>query len=192
MRVAVSGSHGTGKSTLIAAFLERRPEYTHEPEAFEALADDIDLTASEGPTPEGLRALLEYTVSAVSAHAPGSCVIFERSPVDYVAYAAASRRSWPASSIRRFLDDQVPTVRASVRHLDLIAFLPVSASGPGPREGEDARFRRRVDEALRCALLDDDHDLFDDAASARVVELPPSPERWLPELMRLTAPGSQR
>ena len=29
MRIAVAGSHGTGKSTLIAAFVDRRPEYVY-------------------------------------------------------------------------------------------------------------------------------------------------------------------
>jgi hypothetical protein len=38
VRVAVSGSHSVGKSTLIAAFLSRHPEYAHEPEAPEFAA----------------------------------------------------------------------------------------------------------------------------------------------------------
>jgi hypothetical protein len=37
MRVAVSGTHNTGKSTLIAAFLAERPQYAHEPQAYEAI-----------------------------------------------------------------------------------------------------------------------------------------------------------
>ena len=61
MRVAVSGSHSVGKSTLIAAFLSRHPEYAHEPEAFEVLADDVELTESGAPTPDGLLLLLNYT-----------------------------------------------------------------------------------------------------------------------------------
>jgi hypothetical protein len=188
VRVAISGSHGTGKSTLIAAFLERRPEYVYEPEAYEALADDIALTSEEGPTPEGLEALLQYTVAAVAGHSPGTRVVFERSPVDYLAYAAASRRTWPPRGTATFLRTNVPVVRASLRGLDLIALVPVSRRGPiAARPGEDERFRKRVDERLRRALLDDDHDLFAGAAT-RVVELPPFPERQLQELLRLTPP----
>jgi hypothetical protein len=185
--VAVSGSHNTGKSTLIAAFVERRPEYIHEPEAYEVLADDVALTSSEGPTPEGLESLLQYTASAVAGHAPGACVIFERSPVDYLAYAAASRGAWSSRSATDFLRTYVPVVWASVRNLDLIALLPVSHGSPiPPRADEDERFRRRVDERLRRALIDDDYDLFGDADSPRVVELSPLPDRQLTELIRLT------
>jgi hypothetical protein len=185
LRVAVTGSHGTGKSTLIAAFLARHPHYLHEPEAFESLADDIDLT-SEGPTADGLTALLDHTISALAVHSPGTFVVFERSPVDYLAYAAASR-SWPRGSVASFLETVVPRVGLSLHNLDLIVLLPISKAFP-VREGEDPHFRRRVDEALRCALVDDDYNLFQDQDSPRVVELPPSSEGQLAELIRLTTP----
>lgn len=183
MRIAVSGSHGTGKSTLIAAFLDRCPHYRHEPEAFETLADDVDLTLDEGPTAEALQALLEHTVSAMAAYSPGACVVFERSPVDYLAYAAASR-SWPRGAALPFRKAALPALRRSLRHLDLIVLLPVSKAIPA-RPGEDPRFRRRVDEALRRALVDDDYNLFDHRESPRVAELPPPRERQLADLLRL-------
>jgi len=186
VRFAVSGSHGTGKSTLIAAFLAKFPGYRHEPEAFEALADDVELTSSEGPTPDGLEALLDHTIAMLAGHPPGSSVVFERSPVDYVAYAAASR-SWPAGAVERFLEGSLPDVRAAVRHLDLIVLLPVSSQGPPPRADDDPRFRKRVDLALRRALIDDDHDLFGRPDAPRVVELAPSPERQLAELVQLVS-----
>lgn len=190
MRIAVSGSHATGKSTLIAAFLAQRPDYQHEPEAFEALADDVELTAGEGPTEEGLRTLLEHTLATVALHPPGARVVFERSPVDYLAYAAASRSSWPRGALASFLAELVPRVRASVRSLDLIAFLPVSPQGPPGRPGESPRFRRRVDEALRRALLDDEHDLFGGPGSPGIVVLPPLPAQQLSELIRRVADRS--
>jgi len=80
-----------------------------------------------------------------------------------------------------------PPVRASLRHLDLIALLPVSDAIPA-RPHEDPRFRKRVDERLRRALIDDDFDLFDDRDLPRVVELSALPARQIAELMRLTEP----
>jgi hypothetical protein len=182
VRVAVSGSHGTGKSTLIAAFLARCPEYLHEPEAFETLGDDVDLDG-DTPTPEGLQLLLEHTGLVVARHPAGARVIHERSPADYLGYAAASGRSWTPEAVSRFLAEQVPAVRGALRHLDLIVLLPVTAAA---RAGEGVRFRRRVDEHLRRALLDDEYDLFGGGAAPRVVELPASPERQLAQLLRLT------
>lgn len=184
MRIAVSGSHGTGKSTLIAAFRERRPDYAHEPEAFEALGDDVDLQGDE-PTPEGLRALLEHTAAAIETYGPGASVIFERGPVDYLAYAAAS--AWPRDAVADFLRAALPIVRRGLRGLDLVAFLPVSPQGPAARPGESPRFRRRVDWALERALLDDEHDLFG-AGAPRVVTLATGFPGRVAALVRLAGP----
>ncbi len=185
MRVAISGSHSTGKTTLIAAFLRRHPDYAHEPEAFETLADDVELTESAGPTPESLRSLLEYTVSAVHGHGARQRVIFERSPVDYLAYAAASRGAWQPREVQDFLARFTPIVRASVRQLDVIAYLPVSTVGPVRRRGENRRFRRRVAVSLEHALLDDVYGLFGEGRPPQVVSLPSVPEKQLAELDRL-------
>ena len=182
MRIAVSGSHGTGKSTLIAAFLAACPEYRHEPEAFELLGDDVELTPSEGPTEDGLRLLLGHTISTLRSHSPGDRVVFERSPVDYLAYAAASR-SWPRGSRTRFLKTAIPGVRRSLSDLDVIAVLPLPDRAE-PSD-ENPRFRRRVDAALRRALFDDDHDLLSDEGAPRVIALPSQPDRRLAEVIRL-------
>jgi hypothetical protein len=81
-----------------------------------------------------------------------------------------------------------PTVRESLRQLDLIVFLAVSRTGPRPSGDENPRFRRRVDQALRRALVDDDFDLLHDAGSPKVVELPSAAERRLATLLEL-CPG---
>lgn len=179
----MSGSHGTGKSTLIAAFLERRPDYVHEPEAFETIGDDVDLTESGGVTAEGLRALLDYTVSAVEGHTDHPCVVFERSPVDYLAYARAARESWPPGEADDFLSTCIPIVRSAIRHLDLIAYVPVSAL-LRLRDDADPRTRRRVDRCLKSALLDDEYDLFEGRDRPVILELPADPEARLSDLLR--------
>jgi AAA domain len=188
MRIAVSGSHGTGKSRLIAAFLERCPGYAHEPEAYEALADDIELP-SNGPTPEGLQALLDYTITAVDLRGAGVSVIFERSPADYVAYAIAAARSvWSKDALVSFIAESLPRVRKSVRRLDLIVFLPVSAEVEA-RFGEGRRYRRRVDDAMRRILIDDDHGLFDGSPPPTVIELGTRPSDQLSQLVNLATAG---
>ena len=73
------------------------------------------------------------------------------------------------------------------------ALLPVSDAGPmRARRDEDERFRKRVDDKLRSALIDDDYDLLDDDDLPRVVELSPLPARQITELMRLTEPDRSR
>ncbi|MEM7355973.1 MAG: AAA family ATPase [Acidobacteriota bacterium] len=192
MRIAVSGSHSTGKSTLAAAFVAQCPQYVYEPEAYEMLADDITLTASEGPDVEGLAALLDYTISVLANHRAKPCVLFERSPVDYLAYAAATR-SMVSTERADFLQGHLPAVRDALLDLELIVLLPVSDQGPiAARPGEDERFRSRVDDRLRRALIDDEYDLFDGPEAPQVVEFSPLPDQQLAELTRWTEAGGMQ
>lgn len=192
MRVAVSGTHGVGKSTLIAAFLGRHPGYAHEPEAFEVLGDDVELTESGAPSPDGLRMLLEYTLSALQARATEPDFVSERCPIDYLAYAAASGSAWQPGERQDFLATHSPSVRSSLRGLDLVAYLPFSARAPARRRGEDGRLRRRVDLWLRRILLDDALELFADGRPPRVAELPAALDAQLRSLDRLVVEPARR
>jgi predicted ATPase len=84
MRLAVSGTHCSGKSTLIESFLLRHRDYAHEQEAYEAL----ELFTSE-PSAEEFFSQLEYHITRLRKYEKSDRVIFERSPADYVAYLKA-------------------------------------------------------------------------------------------------------
>lgn len=113
--------------------------------------------------------------------------MFERSPADYLAYAAASRKAWEPGEVEDFLARCAPVVRGALRNLDRIVLLPVPRHGPiEGRAGEDDRFRKRVDRRLRSVLIDDDYDLFE-GGMPKVVELSADPDRQLSELLRLTS-----
>jgi hypothetical protein len=184
VRVAIAGSHSVGKTTLISGFLSLHPEYVHEPEAFETLADDVELTESGAPTPDGLALLLNYTLATVEGCAGQERVIFERSPLDYLAYATASVGAWHPEEVRGFLRAQRLRVRESLRHLDLIAYLPIPTGDSVRRRGESRAFRRRVDAHLQRALLEDRYRMFVGGRRPSVLALPPAPGEQLRELCR--------
>jgi hypothetical protein len=186
MRIAVSGSHSTGKSSLIAGFIAKCPEYIQEPEAYEVLADEVDHAFFEDPSPECLRALLDHTIGRLELYEAGARVIFERCPVDYLAYAEAASSNWGKAAAAAFLAEAAVRVRESLRRLEWVVFLPLSSKGAiGRRPGENEPHRRAVDNALRRALLDDAHDLFEDASSAGVLELVGEHDTRLARLTRL-------
>src|SRR4030095_13845740 len=85
MRIAISGTHCCGKSTLMDAFLTTHSDFSHEPEAYAALEDRGETFAAE-PSADDFVRQLEYCVDRLDQFAPNEDVIFERCPADYLAY----------------------------------------------------------------------------------------------------------
>jgi hypothetical protein len=68
MRIAVSGTHGTGKSTLIDEFLGAHPDFVHEPEPYAVMVDDFGEEFSAEPCVEDFRRQLEFNIERLRQH----------------------------------------------------------------------------------------------------------------------------
>ena len=89
MRIAISGSHSLGKSTLVWDWVKRHPEYTREEEPFRALDSemyDIRFRQESNRLHNGIQ--MYYNASRVNLYSSiNDCVIFDRAPIDYIAYS---------------------------------------------------------------------------------------------------------
>ena len=135
MRIAVSGTHGVGKSTLIEEFLRVHPEFVHEPEPYAVLVEDYGEEFSAEPCVEDFLRQLEFSLERLDQHAAGEDVIYERCPVDFVAYLSVL----DPSSIEMLRE----RVSEAMRQLDLIVYLPIENDN-----GEYPRLRKAVDRQL--------------------------------------------
>jgi hypothetical protein len=158
MRVAISGTHCCGKSTLIDAFLSSHAEYAHEPEPYEILTDLYGEDFGAEPSAEDFFRQLEYHVGRLHQYSPGDRVIFERSPADFVAYLLAlddlKRDGADAALTRR----SIAVAESAITLLDLIVY--VSATDVAAAQFEDPELRSAVDVRLERIVLDDDFGLF--------------------------------
>lgn len=162
MRIVISGTHASGKSTLVADFATAHPAYDVLPDPFEM----ID-AAAEVPDAETFSAQLQFSANRLLELPPGARVIAERGPLDFLAYldALASLRR-PTRSPSLFRRGMARTTEAMTR-VDLLALLPLA-----PRDGievpadEDIELRDAMNDAL--LELADDPDLV---GSAEVVEI---------------------
>lgn len=89
MRVGVSGAHGTGKTTLAQALCAQLPGHVTADEPY-YLLEEAGYEFGFPPTLEDYRELLACSVQALASTPPMSGVIFDRTPLDYLAYLAAS------------------------------------------------------------------------------------------------------
>jgi AAA domain len=137
MRIAVSGTHGVGKSTLIDEFLRAHPEFVHEPEPYAVLVEDYGEEFSAEPCVEDFLRQLEFNLERLGQHVAQENVIYERCPLDFLAYLSALDANVSEILLGRISD--------AMQHLDLIAYLPLDDSSSND---EFPKLRRAVDRQL--------------------------------------------
>lgn len=175
MRIVVSGTHASGKSTLVAAFAAAHPDFV-------VFGDPAEALDEPGADAGSFLAQLRMASARLLTRPPVPRLIAERGPLDFLAYLGALdllRRPGRADIPDR---DRMLAAHA-LATLDLLVVLPLS-----PRDGihvppdEDPELREAMDEVL--LELVDDPDLVGDVP---VVELTGTPEQRLVDFLRALA-----
>jgi len=89
MRVGISGTHGTGKTTLAQALCAHLPGHVTADEPYYQLEEEGHEFAFP-PSLEDYRALLASSVRILNSPPLLPAVIFDRTPLDFLAYLAAA------------------------------------------------------------------------------------------------------
>jgi predicted ATPase len=145
MRIAVSGTHSSGKSTLIEEFLRAHPEYFHEPEPYEVLVEEYGEEFGSELSVDDFYRQLEFNVERLRQHKRGEWVIYERCPVDFLAYILALKDLKMEPVDDTFLEKIIRMVLEGIQHLDLIVFLPLDEE---IYSDENPKLRKAVDDRL--------------------------------------------
>jgi hypothetical protein len=155
MRIAVSGTHRTGKSTLVAALGEHLPGYRTVAEPYELLAER-GYDFGDPPDVDDFVIQLKQSLALLRRGTPN--LILDRCPLDFLGYIAVS----PGGDAFDLEAWRGPISRA-MQSLDLVVFLPAVAAydPPGVTDSEDAAFRLAVDDDLRDIVGSDSLDLCD-------------------------------
>jgi AAA domain len=88
MRVGISGTHGTGKTTLAEALCARLPGHVTADEPYYLLEEE-GYEFGFPPSLEDYRALLARSVQSLTSPSLLPGIVFDRTPLDYLAYMAA-------------------------------------------------------------------------------------------------------
>ena len=172
MRIAVSGTHCCGKSTLIDAFLLNHPDFSHEPEPYIVLQEEYGEDFAAEPSLDDFHRQLEFNVQRLRCYHFGERVIYERSPVDFLAYMMAINDLQRDATNTRIIEDSLDVVIEAIQLLEVIVFLPLDVDDDvifGTPHSEDLELRRAVDSRLANILNGDDLDLFS-ASGPKVLE----------------------
>jgi hypothetical protein len=152
MRIAVSGSHSLGKSTLVDDWVARHPQFIREEEPYRALGlyGPYQILFRDESTRLHNGIQLYYSLSRVHRYAARSDnVVFDRAPVDYLAYSQYTADAGSTDIDDAFVMSMAQAVIESLERLDIIAFVPKSDDWPVAMEADGIR---PTDNAYRDAV----------------------------------------
>ncbi len=145
MRIVVSGTHASGKSTLISDFAIAHPEYTVLSDPFDELLDDsfggLDASLFSRQLDVAARRLTEY--AAVSD------LIAERGPLDFLAYLRALVELGRIGESTLALERAAAVTQRATAQIDLLVVLPlVDSDEILVGDDEDRELRLAMNDAL--------------------------------------------
>ena len=181
MRIVVSGTHASGKSTLISDFVLSHPEFAVLPDPFEFVDE-----AGDSPSAGMFAAQLRVAADRLLDDELGEQVIAERGPVDFLAYILALAELSGAPASEELVERATARTAAALARVDVLVLLPLTASDSihvGPDEDPDLR------DAMNDILLElvDDPDLVGDRVT--VVEITGDPAARLAALEAVAGLG---
>ncbi len=154
MRIAVTGTHRVGKSTLIEALEERLSEYRAIDEPYHLLEEEGHEFASP-PCLDDFLEQLRRSMELLEDEEGGRNVLFDRCPLDFLGYLLTHEESDSFD-----LEEWLARIRSTIQTLDLVVFVPIEERDRIQLPAhEDPELRMEVDEKLAWLLLDDPFEL---------------------------------
>jgi hypothetical protein len=148
VRIAFSGSHRVGKSTLIERVADALPRYTVVDEPYYLLEEE-GYESAETPSVEDFEAQLERSLVALEGGEQNA--LFDRCPADIVAYLLAHD---DAAAFE--IDDWLERTREAMQTLDLVVLVPIEDRDRiALPSHEDPAYRLAVHEKLLDLLVED-------------------------------------
>ena len=190
MRIAVSGSHSLGKSTIVNDWMAQHPGFLREEEPYRALGlyGPYEILFRDASTKLHNGIQLFYNISRIHRYGNfADDVIFDRAPVDYLAYSQYTANQGSTDIDGAFVESMVPAVRESLDHLDILAFVPRSEDWPVAMEDDGIRpvdyaYRDEVDAIFKEIYREGRFQVFPEKNSPLLVELGGSRETRLSQL----------
>lgn len=157
MRIAVTGTHGVGKTTLVEDIADAARQFEVIPEPFAVF--DSDAAFVNGPNADSFEDQLNQSCDLILDSAAERDAVFDRCPIDFLAYldvvSEAEGHEWTPSA------RQLARIERTLETLDLIVFVPLLDQDEIVENIEYPKLRRKVDARLKSILRDDELGLFE-------------------------------
>jgi len=123
MRIAISGTANTGKTTLIQQFLSTWPQYKTPPKSYRDILKENNLNHSTKSTVKTQFTILDFMVKQLKSYTKNDKVIYDRCPLDNLVYSIWCYEKGVEGFNKEFIEMAVYLTRESMRDLDIIFLL---------------------------------------------------------------------
>ena len=190
MKIALIGSHNTGKSTLIDQFLKQWPMYKKPEKTYRDIIKEKNIKLNKEASAESQRAILDALVDEVqnASTSEDKFIIFDRCPIDNIAYSLWHYRKETPGFDENYIMDCKTIAAFAMKHIDVMFYLPVRKEIPlTPREGReiDETYREEIDNIYNAMVLSYERNtgaFFPKEDSPAVIRLDGPPDLRLPQI----------
>lgn len=190
MKIAIIGAHCTGKTTLIEKFIKEWPMYKRPEKSYRDLIKEKNLPLNKNATKEAQRAILNALVDEIQTAAGSGeeFLIFDRCPVDNIAYTLWHYAKETEGFSSEFIIDSKTIAALSLKHIDLIFYTPARKEIPitsKENRETDEIFREEIDNIFHSLVESYERNtgaFFPSEDCPAVIRLEGPPDMWIPQM----------
>jgi len=130
MRIAITGAACQGKSTLVEDFIKKWPSYKRSKESYRTVIKEENLKINKEADSNSQLKILNCLIDDLQVTEKTDKIIFDRCPLDNLVYSMWSFEKGCSDIDKDFIDKCIPLVRESMRHLDIVFFIPITKVSP--------------------------------------------------------------
>ena len=139
MRIAVSGTANTGKTTFIKDFLKKWDNYSTPEKTYRDVLKENKLNHSDNTNKKTQKCILDFLVNQQKEYTKDDNVIYDRCPWDNLVYSMWAMEQGNSDIDEKFIDECIPIVRSSMKDIDIIFFTPITKASPIKIEDDGVR-----------------------------------------------------
>jgi len=190
MKIALMGAHSVGKSTLIEQFLQQWPMYNRPERTYRDIIKEKNLNVNMSGDKEAQKIILNALVDEAqfACGSDNKHVIFDRCPVDNIAYTLWHYAKETPGFTSEFVMDCKTIAAFALKHYDVLFYVPARKEIPiTKREGRETNpiFREEIDNIF-CSLVDSyekgTRSFFPSEDCPAVIRLDGPPDMRLPQI----------
>ena len=182
MKIAISGTACTGKTTYINDFLKKWTMYETSTTTYREILKEKNLPHSSNGTEESQKLILNYLVDQAIESSKKDCVILDRCVLDNFVYTSWLFLNGKVSE--KFLEESRTLTRETLKLYDIIFFIPLTKVAPvklveDSLRDSDPVYREEIDNIFKAYMgsyLKSDGKVFPSEDCPAVIEIFGNPQ----------------